>query len=54
MLLAAPRAEKLVFTFSNLRFLKSVQKIGFEEECWSWDEPEEEVEQPEEAGEGSG
>ena len=27
--LAAPRAEKLVFTLSNVRFLKRVQKIGF-------------------------
>ncbi len=53
--LAAPRAKKLVFTSSNLRFLKRVQKIGFEEDCWSWDEPEEEEGvQPEEAGEGSG
>ncbi len=53
--LAAPRAEKLVFTFSNLRFLKRVQKVGFEEQCWSWDEPEEEEEvQLGEAGEESG
>jgi hypothetical protein len=38
------------------RFLKCVQKRGFEEMCWSWDEPEEEEEgmHPEEAGEESG
>ena len=54
--LAACRAEKLVFTFSNLRFLKRVQKVGFEEQCWSWDEPEEEEEEVQlgEAGEESG
>ena len=45
----------LVFTFSNLLFLKRVQKVGFEEQCWSWDEPEEEEEvQLGEAGEESG
>ena len=59
--LTAGRAEKLVFTFSNLRFLKRLLRIGFEEECWSWEEPEEEQEQeneqegqPEEAAEGQG
>ena len=45
-----------MFTFSNLRFLKRVQKVGFEEQCWSWDEPEEEEEEVQqgEAGEESG
>lgn len=56
--LTAGRAEKLVFTFSNLRFLKRLLRIGFEEECWSWEEPEEEEEEQEEeleeAAEGSG
>ena len=43
------RAEKLVYVFSNLRFLKKAQRIDWEEQCWSWEEeeqPEEAVEAP--------
>ena len=28
---------KLVNVFSNLRFLKRVQRVGFEEQVWSWE-----------------
>ena len=34
--LTADRAEKLVNVFSNLRFLKFIQRVGFEEQVWSW------------------
>lgn len=32
------RAEKLVSVFSNLRFLRRIQRVGFEEQVWSWEE----------------
>lgn len=48
--LEAARAEKLVYVFSNLRFLKRAQRIEFEEQCWSWEEED----QPEEAVEALG
>jgi hypothetical protein len=48
--LEAARAEKLVYVFSNLRFLRRAQQVDFEEQCWSWEDED----QPEEAGEASG
>ena len=32
------RAEKLVYVFSNLRFLKRAHRMNWEEQCWSWEE----------------
>ena len=31
-------AEKLVYIFSNLRLMKKLLDVGYEEECWSWED----------------
>ena len=38
--LAAARAEKLVFVFSNLRMLRKLAQLDYEEQCWSWEDEE--------------
>ena len=37
---------------ANLGFLKKAQRIDWEEQCWSWEDDEEEEQQPVEADEG--
>ena len=47
--LEAARAEKLVYVFSNLSFLKRAQDHDYEEQCWGWeevDDVEEELQSP--------
>lgn len=39
--LAAARAEKLVFVFSNLRMLRKLAQLDYEEQCLSWEDEEE-------------
>lgn len=39
--LAAARAEKLVSVFSNLRMLRKLAQLDYEEQCWSWEDKEE-------------
>ena len=36
--LEAQHAEKLVYIFSNLRLLKKLQSVSYQEDCWSWEE----------------
>ena len=48
--LAPARAEKLVYVFSNLRLLKKVEGLEYEEQCWEWDESDADDAEDVEAG----